>query len=191
MAYTLPQFSAACRRILAEDPGPAGRKKICLLLQDVLRDESFVAAHLTDDTPDRQIIYEDKELGFCILAHAYQGAKASAPHDHGPSWAIYGQARGETEMSDWTLVAPFARRVLRATSRIPYGGVLSYAEVAADAGSPRGFRAAGNALGANPIPIVVPCHRVLRSGGALGGYGGGLERKRFLLQLEGAPVLAR
>jgi methylated-DNA-[protein]-cysteine S-methyltransferase len=92
---------------------------------------------------------------------------------------------------DWTLVAPFARRVLRATSQIPYGGVLSYAEVAADAGSPRGFRAAGNALGANPIPIVVPCHRVLRSGGALGGYGGGLERKRFLLQLEGAPTPRR
>jgi hypothetical protein len=106
MAYTLEQFSAACRRILAEDPGPAGRNKICLLLQDVLKDQSFVAAHLTDDTPERQIIYEDKELGFCILAHAYQGAKASAPHDHGPSWAIYGQAHGETEMSDWTLVAP-------------------------------------------------------------------------------------
>jgi methylated-DNA-[protein]-cysteine S-methyltransferase len=64
--------------------------------------------------------------------------------------------------------------------------VLSYAEVAAEAGSPRGSRAAGNALGANPIPIVVPCHRVLRSGGALGGYGGGLERKQFLLELEGA-----
>ena len=102
-----------------------------------------------------------------------------------------GRRRGFEVALDWTLVAPFARRVLRATSRIPYGGVLSYAEVAADAGSPRGFRAAGNALGANPIPIVVPCHRVLRSGGALGGYGGGLERKRFLLQLEGAPVLAR
>jgi methylated-DNA-[protein]-cysteine S-methyltransferase len=92
---------------------------------------------------------------------------------------------------DWTLVAPFARRVLRVTSQIPYGGVLSYAEVAADAGSPRGFRAAGNALGANPIPIVVPCHRVLRSGGSLGGYGGGLPRKRWLLELEGAPVRAR
>jgi methylated-DNA-[protein]-cysteine S-methyltransferase len=99
-----------------------------------------------------------------------------------------GRRRGFEVALDWTLVAPFARRVLRATSRIPYGGVLSYAEVAADAGSPRGFRAAGNALGANPIPIVVPCHRVLRSGGALGGYGGGLERKRFLLELEGAPV---
>ena len=87
---------------------------------------------------------------------------------------------------DRRLMAPFARRVLRVTSQIPYGGVLSYAEVAADAGSPRGFRAAGNALGANPIPIVIPCHRVLRSGGSLGGYGGGLHRKRFLLELEGA-----
>lgn len=87
---------------------------------------------------------------------------------------------------DWTLVGPFGRRVLEVTSEIPYGGVLSYAEVASDAGSPRGARATGNALGSNPIPIVIPCHRVLRSGGALGGYGGGLDRKRWLLELEGA-----
>ena len=88
---------------------------------------------------------------------------------------------------DWTLVGgPFGRKVLRVTSEIPYGGVLSYREVAADAGSPRGSRAAGNALGSNPIPIVVPCHRVLHTGGGLGGYGGGLERKRWLLELEGA-----
>jgi methylated-DNA-[protein]-cysteine S-methyltransferase len=85
---------------------------------------------------------------------------------------------------DWTLVGPFGRRVLGATAEIPYGGVLSYAEVAAEAGSPRGSRAAGNALGSNPLPIVVPCHRVLRTGGALGGYGGGLDRKRWLLELE-------
>lgn len=87
---------------------------------------------------------------------------------------------------DWTLIGPFGRRVLRATSEIPYGDVLSYSEVAAEAGSPRGSRAAGNALGSNPIPIVIPCHRVLRTGGALGGYGGGLDRKRYLLELEGA-----
>jgi len=88
---------------------------------------------------------------------------------------------------DRTLIGgPFGRRVLTVTSEIPYGGVSSYAEVAADAGSPRGSRAAGNALGSNPIPIVIPCHRVLRSGGALGGYGGGLNRKRWLLDLEGA-----
>jgi methylated-DNA-[protein]-cysteine S-methyltransferase len=87
---------------------------------------------------------------------------------------------------DWALIAPFGRRVLAITAAIPYGDHLSYAEVAAEAGSPRGARAAGNALGSNPIPIVIPCHRVLRSGGALGGYGGGLDRKRFLLELEGA-----
>jgi methylated-DNA-[protein]-cysteine S-methyltransferase len=87
---------------------------------------------------------------------------------------------------DWSLIGPFAQRVLRATAAIPFGGVSTYAEVAAQAGSPRGSRAAGNALGSNPIPIVIPCHRVLRSGGALGGYGGGLERKRHLLALEGA-----
>jgi methylated-DNA-[protein]-cysteine S-methyltransferase len=95
--------------------------------------------------------------------------------------------RREFELAlDWTLIGPFGRRVLHVTSEIPYGGVLSYAEVAAEAGSPRGSRAAGNALGSNPIPIVIPCHRVLRTGGALGGYGGGLDRKRYLLELEGA-----
>jgi methylated-DNA-[protein]-cysteine S-methyltransferase len=86
---------------------------------------------------------------------------------------------------DWTLIGPFARKVLRATYEIPYGGYLSYGEVAAEAGSPRGSRAAGNALGSNPIPIVIPCHRVLLAGGAIGGYGGGLDRKRYLLKLEG------
>jgi methylated-DNA-[protein]-cysteine S-methyltransferase len=91
----------------------------------------------------------------------------------------------DTEL-DWSLIGPFGRRVLGVTAAIPYGGVLSYAEVAAEAGSPRGSRAAGNALGSNPIPIVIPCHRVLRTGGALGGYGGGPERKRWLLELEGA-----
>ena len=85
---------------------------------------------------------------------------------------------------DWRLTHGFGRRVLRATARIPYGAVSSYKQVAAAAGSPRGSRAAGNALGANPIPIVVPCHRVLHSGGGLGGYTGGLERKRLLLDVE-------
>ncbi|HTZ85157.1 MAG TPA: methylated-DNA--[protein]-cysteine S-methyltransferase [Solirubrobacteraceae bacterium] len=87
---------------------------------------------------------------------------------------------------DWTLVGPFGRRVLSAAAAIPYGDVHTYTQIATKAGSPRGSRAAGNALGANPIPIVVPCHRVLRGSGALGGYAGGLERKQFLLELEGA-----
>jgi methylated-DNA-[protein]-cysteine S-methyltransferase len=87
---------------------------------------------------------------------------------------------------DWSLTGGFGRRVLEHTARIPYGDVSTYKEVAAKAGSPQGARAAGNALGSNPIPIVVPCHRVLHSGGGLGGYGGGIDRKEFLLKLEGA-----
>jgi methylated-DNA-[protein]-cysteine S-methyltransferase len=87
---------------------------------------------------------------------------------------------------DWRLVRGFAGDVLRATARIPFGETASYREVAAAAGSPNAYRAAGNALGSNPVPIVVPCHRVLHAGGGLGGYTGGIERKRYLLTLEGA-----
>jgi methylated-DNA-[protein]-cysteine S-methyltransferase len=87
---------------------------------------------------------------------------------------------------DWALArGVFGRRVLEATARVPFGALASYREVATAAGSPRAVRAAGNALGANPLPIVVPCHRIVRTGGALGGYTGGLERKRTLLELEG------
>jgi methylated-DNA-[protein]-cysteine S-methyltransferase len=85
---------------------------------------------------------------------------------------------------DWQLTRGFGRRVLEATSRIPFGATSTYRQVATEAGSPRGSRAAGNALGANPIPIIVPCHRVLHSTGGLGGYTGGLERKQLLLEIE-------
>ena len=86
---------------------------------------------------------------------------------------------------DWSHLAGFTREVLRATANIGFGEVSTYAGVAAEAGSPRAVRAAGNALGANPMPVVVPCHRVLRTGGKLGGYTGGLEKKEYLLRLEG------
>jgi len=86
---------------------------------------------------------------------------------------------------DWEQMSPFQRAVLRATAAIPYGATSTYTGVAVAAGSPHGQRAAGNALGANPLAIVVPCHRVLRSGGAFGGYTGGLARKHYLLELEG------
>ena len=89
---------------------------------------------------------------------------------------------------DWSLAPGFGRRVLRATARIPYGERATYGEVATLAGSPGGARATGNALGANPIPIVVPCHRVVRSGGALGGYTGGIDRKLLLLGVEDAAA---
>ena len=78
------------------------------------------------------------------------------------------------------------RRVLEATAAIPFGSVSTYGDVAKRAGSPRAARAAGNALHDNPIPIVVPCHRVVPSGGGVGKYGGQEWRKEFLLDLEGA-----
>jgi methylated-DNA-[protein]-cysteine S-methyltransferase len=87
---------------------------------------------------------------------------------------------------DWQLMRGFGRRVLEATARVPFGSLTTYKRVATEAGSPKAARAAGNALGANPIPIIVPCHRVLHSTGGLGGYTGGLERKRLLLGIEGA-----
>ncbi|HEU4393617.1 MAG TPA: methylated-DNA--[protein]-cysteine S-methyltransferase [Solirubrobacterales bacterium] len=86
---------------------------------------------------------------------------------------------------DWQLSKDFRRRVLRAIARIPYGQTRSYTEMARSAGNERAVRAAGTACGSNPIPLVVPCHRVLRTGGALGGYGGGLPMKEGLLRLEG------
>lgn len=106
MAQTLEQFAAACHDILKAEPNPEGRKKVCALLQKALGDRQFVSKYVRDETPEREILYEDSELGFCILAHHYRGAKTSAPHDHGPYWAIYGQASGETEMSDYELLEP-------------------------------------------------------------------------------------
>ncbi|MGH2973666.1 MAG: methylated-DNA--[protein]-cysteine S-methyltransferase [Solirubrobacterales bacterium] len=87
---------------------------------------------------------------------------------------------------DWQLTNGFRGRVQRAINRIPYGETRTYTDMARSAGNERAVRAAGTACGSNPIPIVVPCHRVLRSGGGLGGYSGGLPMKEALLRLEGA-----
>jgi methylated-DNA-[protein]-cysteine S-methyltransferase len=90
---------------------------------------------------------------------------------------------------DLSELSGFSRRILEETARIPAGRFLTYAEIAARAGSPKASRAAGNALHNNPVAIVVPCHRILRAGGSLGGYGGGSERKEWLLRHEGATLL--
>ena len=105
MSLTLDQFAAEARRRLTAAPGPAGRESLCALVRDALADPGFVAAHLPANGPERHVLYEDPELGFTVLAHAYQGAKNSKPHDHGPSWAIYGQAAGTTVMTDWDCLA--------------------------------------------------------------------------------------
>jgi methylated-DNA-[protein]-cysteine S-methyltransferase len=98
--------------------------------------------------------------------------------------------RRDFEVSlDWRLTHGFGRRVLEATARIPYGATATYKQMATEAGNARASRAAGNALGANPIPIIVPCHRILHSDGGLGGYTGGLDKKRLLLDVESGQGL--
>lgn len=105
MALTLEEFAARCRSALAASPGPEGRQQVCALVQQALQDPGFIAAYIPEGTPERQVLFEDPDLGFTILAHAYEGAKNSKPHDHGPSWAIYGQAAGETIMTDYECLA--------------------------------------------------------------------------------------
>jgi hypothetical protein len=106
MSQTIEQLAASCRRALAADRGVKGRQEVCRLIAGALEDPGFVERYLVDEIGERKVLYEDPELGFCLLGHVYTGARESRPHDHGPSWAIYGQARGETEMSDFALVAP-------------------------------------------------------------------------------------
>jgi len=97
-----------------------------------------------------------------------------------------GRLRKFTTKIDWALTRGFGKKVLQSTARIPYGEVRTYGQVAESAGSARAVRAAGNGLGSNPMPVVVPCHRVVPTGGGLGGYTGGLERKEALLAIESA-----
>ena len=102
MSYTLDQFAADCRAALLADDGPDGLEVVRRHVEQACRDQEFVATHLgPDNEAPRRVLYEDPELGFCILAHVHSGASNSPPHDHGPSWAIYGQAAGTTTMTDW------------------------------------------------------------------------------------------
>ncbi len=105
MAMTLNDFVAGARKALLSDPGAPGRRKLVLLVREALKDPAFVAEVLPAGTPERKVIYEDPNLGFAILAHSYEGAKGGTPHDHGPAWAIYGQAEGETIMTDYECLA--------------------------------------------------------------------------------------
>jgi hypothetical protein len=105
MPYTLEQLSADIRNTLKADAGIAGKQKVCKLVSRALLDQEFVAQHLTaEQCRPRKVLYEDPELGFCICGHVYENAARGAPHDHGSSWAIYGLASGDTEMTDWHIV---------------------------------------------------------------------------------------
>ena len=105
MSMSIDQFAAECRKALESQPGAAGREKVRDLVKQALEDPGFIETYIPEGTPERHVLYEDSDLGFTILAHGYTGAKSSPPHDHGPSWAIYGQAAGETIMTDWECLA--------------------------------------------------------------------------------------
>ena len=105
MAYTLEQLSTDIRQALKADSGTAGKEAVCGLVSKVLLDVEFVARHLTvEQCRPRNVLFEDPELGFCICGHVYENAAHGAPHDHGSSWAVYGLATGDTEMTDWRIV---------------------------------------------------------------------------------------
>ena len=126
-----------------------------------------------------------EELARRISPRVMKSARKVAPVTRELDEYFAGRRKRFDYPLDWSLVGPFARKVLRATAAIPFGKVSTYRDVARKAGNPAASRAAGNALGSNPIPVIVPCHRVLRTGGGLGGYGGGLDVKEHLLRLEG------
>jgi methylated-DNA-[protein]-cysteine S-methyltransferase len=146
-------------------------------------ERGLVRVALPGESLDGVLIRLAKEVSPRILAHPQRLDEARRELDQ-----YFAGKREHFDLAlDWRLSHPgFYRRVLRATAEVPFGEVITYTDAAKRAGSPRAFRAAGSALGSNPIPIVVPCHRVVRAGGDLGNYGGGPELKRFLLEHEHA-----
>ncbi len=102
MAYDLDQFIADCRTELKRDPGPKGREQVRVRLERLLQNPEFVEKYCGDHVPrGLKVLYEDPELKFQVLAHINDKARVSPPHDHGESWAIYGQARLWTDMTEW------------------------------------------------------------------------------------------
>ncbi|MEW6059131.1 MAG: methylated-DNA--[protein]-cysteine S-methyltransferase [Actinomycetota bacterium] len=139
--------------------------------------------------PEEQPDLVVEELAVSLSLRVLEDPRALDPVRRQLEEYFDGRRRHLETRIDWAL-APlgFSRKVLQATARIPYGSVATYGEIARRAGSPRAARAAGNALHDNPVPIVVPCHRVVPSGGGIGKYGGSEWRKEWLLRLEGSQT---
>jgi methylated-DNA-[protein]-cysteine S-methyltransferase len=135
--------------------------------------------------PGGSLDEELQELAARLSPRILESPKATEPVRRELDEYFAGRRTSFDVPVDLALTHGFTRKVLSATARIPFGSVITYREVAGRAGNPRASRAAGNALGSNPIPIVVPCHRVVHTGGGLGGYTGGIDRKIALLRLEG------
>ncbi|HEY7762978.1 MAG TPA: methylated-DNA--[protein]-cysteine S-methyltransferase [Actinomycetota bacterium] len=142
----------------------------------------LVAVSFEDEGRERTVARLTREVSPRVM-------EAAAPTDEARRELeeYFRGGRRSFELSlDRRLMGPFAEKVLRATSRVGFGQLATYGEIAARIDRPHAARAVGRALGSNPIPIVVPCHRIVGAGGALTGYAGGLERKEILLRLEGS-----
>jgi methylated-DNA-[protein]-cysteine S-methyltransferase len=173
--------------------------------RDAAADEGLLdAAYDLVDTPLGKLLVATTERGLCRivydaepdleaerLARAFgvrvlRSAKPIDPARRELDEYFDGKRRNFDLPIDVALVAEFNRRVLGELARVPYGEVVTYGELAARAERPRAARAVGTVMNRNPLPIVLPCHRVIGANGSLTGYGGGLERKEKLLRLEGA-----
>jgi methylated-DNA-[protein]-cysteine S-methyltransferase len=144
--------------------------------------EGLVAIAFDDEYRDRVVARLAREVSPRVLV-------AAAPTDEARRELeeyFRGQRHGFELRLDRRLSGPFAQKVLRATSRVGFGELATYGEIAARIDRPHAARAVGRALGSNPIPIVVPCHRIVGADGSLTGYAGGLSRKETLLRLEGS-----
>ena len=135
-----------------------------------------------DAEPDREVEHLAKAFGVRVLHSARPIDPARRELDE----YFDGKRRTFDLPVDVAFLAEFNRRVLRELARVPYGEVVTYGELAARAERPRAARAVGTVMNRNPLPIVLPCHRVIGANGSLTGYGGGLDRKETLLRLEGA-----
>ncbi|MGK5628714.1 methylated-DNA--[protein]-cysteine S-methyltransferase [Streptomyces sp. URMC 123] len=143
-----------------------------------------VAFHADARTAERSVASLAERLGAAPVSAA--GSPRLAEPVRQLTAYFAGELRAFDLPLDWSLTSGFNRRVLRELATgVPYGTVVGYQDLADRVGEPGAARAVGTAMGSNPLPVVVPCHRVVESGGGLGGFGGGLETKRVLLALEG------
>ncbi|MGW1911229.1 methylated-DNA--[protein]-cysteine S-methyltransferase [Streptomyces sp. NPDC002076] len=143
-----------------------------------------VVFHATDAVRDRAVERLAARLGAAAVEDPGSPLLAEAIRQ---LRAYFAGERHDFDLPlDWSLISGFNRQVLRELATgVPYGTVVGYGDLAGRVGQPGGAQAVGAAMGANPLPVVVPCHRVVESDGGIGGFGGGLETKRKLLALEG------
>ena len=198
----------AARSLPVADAAGAGRRRARRAADEGLLDVAYATAdsplgplllaatergvvRLAFDTAEREAVLE--QLARRVSPRVLEAPTRLDPARRQLEEFFAGRRRAFDVPLDLRLADGFRRRVLEATAAVPYGGRTTYTAVAGAAGSPRGVRAAGTALAVNPLAVFVPCHRVLPASGALGGYAGGPERKRWLLELEGggAPTASR